>query len=156
METIKIEKNLRAFLEQEGVLEQFIKNSIELNSKGRWGNEQINSIRQSFIWGMSPENHDFWEELDTKFRKSNITYNEIINKSLKPIVEHIKAQPETKDMGNAVLVLSQQMKGEDINSSFLAQGKIEDIVYMLYSRMTEDKGLETIILKTADFYRENN
>ncbi len=156
MKTIKIEKNLKAFLEQEGVLEQFIKNSIELNSKGRWGNEQINRVDEAFSWWRSPEKHDFWMELNTKFRKSNITYNEIIGKSLKPIVEHIKTQPETKDMGNAILVLSQQIKGDDVGRSFVAQGKIEDIVYMLYSRMTEDKNLETIILKTADFYREND
>ena len=114
METLKIEKNLKAFLEQEGALDQFIKNAIDMSPVGKWDNVQINAIGEPFYWGKAPEGCEFWAALDTKFRKSNITYYEIIDESLKPIVEHIKAQPETEKMGNAILVFSQQIKGEDV------------------------------------------
>ena len=85
-----------------------------------------------------------------------INYYEELQEKLNDITEHIKSQPDTEEMANAILVLSQQIKGDDTKRGIIAMGKSLDISFMIFKQMQNDDEFADLILTTADFYRRNN
>lgn len=63
MKKMNIEPKLEKFLRKEKVLTKFKKN-VNLPT-----DEIVDDISTSFSWSDTPEGHEFWKELDTKFRQ---------------------------------------------------------------------------------------
>lgn len=163
MGTIKINKNLQNFLNQEGVLRRFEENVKKQAFNIKREEEEIEDISEAFNWSASEEGHTFWRGIHRKYmdyvgclKSKEMAYYEMLEEKLTPIIEDIKSQPETEEMSNAILVLSQQMKGDDAKRGIIAEGRICDISYMIFKQMQNNEEFANLILTTADFYRWNN
>ena len=163
MGTIKINKSLQNFLNKEGVLKRFEENVKKQAFNIKREKEEIEDISEAFNWSTSEEGHTFWSGIYRKYmdyvgcvKSKEIAYYETLDENIAPIIEDIKSQPETEEMGNVILVLSQQIKGDDAKRGIIAGGKILDISYMIFKQMQNDDEFADLILTTADFYRRNN
>ena len=161
MGTIKINKSLQNFLNKEGVLKRFEENVKKQAFNIKREKEEIEDISEAFNWSTSEEGHTFWSGIYRKYmdyvgcvKSKEIAYYETLDENIAPIIEDIKSQPETEEMGNVILVLSQQIKGDDeIHISMIGSGTMLSSILM--EQMKRYEAIAVILQVAVDSYRKN-